>query len=90
LHDLLRLGNTDSILLKVVDGIPLPQERITEDSERASGLWDVHPHQGGDAGTLDLEDVVKRTDGEVVAGEGEGQVWEAVALIALNGVLAVV
>jgi hypothetical protein len=25
-----------------------------------------------------------------VAGEGEGQVWEAVALIALNGVLAVV
>jgi len=39
---------------------------------------------------LDLKDVVVWADGEVVTGEGEGEVWKRVTLITLDGVLAVV
>jgi hypothetical protein len=86
---LLGLGQTNGGVAEVVYGVPLPQESIAEDSERAYGLGEVHTHEGGNARALDLEDVVESADSEVVAGEREGEVGQTVALVALNRVLAV-
>jgi hypothetical protein len=86
---LLGLGQTNGGVSEVVYGVPLPQESITENSQRADGLREVHTHEGGDAGALDFEDVVIGADGEVVAGKREGEVGQTVALVALNRVLAV-
>ena len=49
-----------------------------------------HSHEAGDARTLNLENVVVWGDGEVVAAKSEGHIWEAVTLLALNGVLSIV
>jgi hypothetical protein len=87
---LLGLGKSNSVVANIVDGVPFPEECIAEDDKRASRLGDVEAHEGADAAALNLKDVVVRTDGEVVAGEGEGEVGEGVTLLALNGVLAVV
>ena len=86
---LLRLGKTNRVVAEIVDGVPLPQKRITENGQRTSWLGDVKAHKGADAAALDLEDVVVGGDGEVVASESEGEVGKGVALIALNGVLTV-
>lgn len=51
--------------------------------------WEVHAHEAGNAAALDLEDVVIRSDGEVVSAKSEGQVGEAVALVTFDCVLAV-
>ena len=89
LPSLLRLGKTNSVVAKVVDRVPLPQESITENDQGTGGLWDIQAHEGADAAALDLEDVVVRADGEVVAGESEGEIGKRVTLVALDGVLAV-
>lgn len=49
-----------------------------------------HSHEGGDAGALNLEDVVIWGDAEVVASQVEGHVREAVASAAVDAVLPVV
>lgn len=86
----LSLGKTNSVVAEVIDRVPPPQEGIAENGERTCRLWKVHAEEGRDAGALDLQDVVVRADGEVVAGQGESQVREGVALVAVDGVLAVV
>lgn len=86
---LLRLGNANSVLLQVVNGVPFAKESITKNGEWASWLWNIHTHESRNAGALDLKNVIKWTDGEVMASEGEGEIWQAVALVALHGVLAV-
>jgi hypothetical protein len=86
---LLGLGETNGGVAEVVYGVPLPQEGVAENSERAYGLGEVHTHEGRDARALDLKNVVVGADGEVVAGKREGKVGQTVALVALNRVLAV-
>ena len=51
---LLRLGKANGVVTKIVDGVPSPQERVTEDSEGTHGLREVHTHEGRDAGALNL------------------------------------
>lgn len=87
---LLGLGETNGVVANIVDGVVFPEESVTKDDERASRLGDVEAHEGADAATLDLKNVVVRANGEVVTGEGEGEVGERVTLLALNSVLAVV
>ncbi|KAH8635642.1 Vacuolar protease A [Alternaria alternata] len=86
---LLGLGKSDSRVTEVVYRVPLPEESITEDSKRSYWLGEVHTHEGRDARSLDLEDVVESADGEVVAGKSEGEVGQTVTLVTLNRVLAV-
>lgn len=74
---------------EIIDRVPLPEESITENGERTNGFGEVHAHEGRDTRTLDLENIVIRTDGEVVTGERKGEVGQTVALVALNCVLAV-
>jgi hypothetical protein len=90
LKRLLGLGEADGVVANVVDGVVFPKESIAENGERSSWLWDVEAHEGADAATLNLKNVVVRANGEVVAGKGEGEVGERVTLVALDGVLAVV
>jgi hypothetical protein len=87
---LLGLGKTNSVVANVVDRVVFPEECVTENDKRSSRLRDVEAHEGADAATLDLKDVVIRTNGEVVAGKGEGEIGEGVTLLALDGVLAVI
>ena len=87
---LLRLGKTDAVASDIIDGVPPPEESITENSKRAHGLGEVHTHEGRDARTLDFEDIVKGTDGEVVAGKCESEVGQTVTFITLNSVLSIV
>lgn len=84
------LGNADSVVAKVVDRVPLSQECVTENGEWPSWSWNVEAHEGTDAVALDLENVVVRTDCEVVASQSECEVLEGVTLVALDSVLAVV
>lgn len=72
----------------VVHAVPLAQERVTQDGQGTNGLGEVHAHEAADAGALDLEDVVIGGNGEVVTGQGEGEVGQAVTLVTLDGVLA--
>ena len=87
---LLGLGKTNSRVADIVDRVPPPEEGVTEDSKRTNGLGEVHAEESRDTRSLNLEDVVVGTDGEVVAGQGEGEVGQTVTLVALNGVLTVV
>lgn len=84
------LCKTYSIVAKVVDGVPLAEESIAQDDKGTSWLWDVKAHERADAAALNLENVVVGGDCEVVSGQGECQIRQAVALVALNRVLAVV
>ena len=86
---LLGLGKANGRVAHVVDGVPLPEESVSKDSKRASRLWEVHTHESRDAGSLNLENVVIGTDGEVVASKRECEVGQTVTLVALNRVLAV-
>lgn len=89
-HSLLGLGQTDSALAQIVYRVVLSQEGVTEDGQGAHGLWEVHTHERADAAALHLEDVVVRSNGEVVATKGERHVRKTVTLVTLNSVLAVV
>lgn len=86
---LLGLGKTNGAVAEVVDRVPPPEEGIAENSEGTHRLGEVHAHEGRDAGALNLKDVVVSRDGEVVAGEREGEVGQTVTLVALNSVLSV-
>jgi hypothetical protein len=86
---LLGLREANGIVTNVVDRVPPPEERIAEDSKRTHGFGEVHTHERRDARALDFEDVVCGADGEVVTGKGKRQVGQTVALVALDGVLAV-
>lgn len=88
-HPLLGLGETNGVIANVVDRVPPAQESVTENGERAGGLGEVHAHKGRDARALDLEDVVKGGNGEVVASQGKRQVGQTVTLVTVNGVLTV-
>lgn len=89
LSHLFGLGKADGVVAQVVDAVPPAQESITQNGQRTNRLREVHAHQSADARTLNLEDVVVGSDGEVVASQGEGEVGQVGALVALNGVLAV-
>lgn len=87
---LLGLGKTNSRVADIVDRVPPPEEGVSENGKGTYRLREVHTEEGGDTRSLDLEDVVVSTDGEVMAGQSEGEVGQTVTLVALNGVLAVV
>lgn len=88
-NDLLALGETNGTLALVINAIPGSEEGITEDGERANGLGEIHSHEAADTGSLDFKDIVKGSDGEVVAGEGEGDIRKRVTLAAVERVLSV-
>jgi hypothetical protein len=87
---LLCLCKTNSVVAEIVHRVPSTEESIAQNSQRTGWFGEVHTHEGGNARSLHLEDVVVWSNGEVVAAEVEGQVWHAVTLIALNRVLSVV
>jgi hypothetical protein len=89
-HCLFGLCQTDAVLAEVVDGVPSSQESIAKDGQGAHGLGEVHAHDGGDTAALDLQDVVVRADGEVIAAQREGDIGELVTDSAVDSVLAVV
>lgn len=85
---LLGLGQTNGVLAKVVNAVPLAQERVTKNGQRTNGLGEVHSHEAADAGALNLQDVVVGGDGEVVTAQSEGEVRQRITGGAVNGVLA--
>ena len=89
-HRLLGLSKTNSRVADIVDRVPPPEERVSEDSKRTYGLGEVHAKERRDTRSLYFKNVVIGPDREVVAGQGEGEVGQTVTLVALNGVLAVV
>jgi hypothetical protein len=89
IESLLRLSKTNGVVANIVDRVPLSEESISENGEGSHGLGEVHTHEGRDARSLDLKNVVKSTNGEVVSSEGEGEVGQTVTLVALNSVLSV-
>lgn len=84
---LFSFGNTNSAVAQVVHAVPLAQESITHDGQRASGLREVHAHKGTHAVARDLQGVVKGADGEVVPTQVEGEVGQGLTLVAVNVVL---
>ncbi len=84
------LGKPNAARTKVVDRVPLPQERITQDRKRSNRLGEVHSHERWDARALDFEDVVIWGDGEIMAGQRERKIRERATLWAVHGVLAIV
>lgn len=90
IHLSLCLCKTDGIFTEVIDRVPSAKESISQDSQWAGGFGEVHAHEGRNARSLYFQNVVEWSDGEVVAAEVEGQIWEAVTLVALDRVLAIV
>lgn len=86
---LFRGSQANSTLLEIIHAVPPSQERITKDSQWANWLGHIHSHKGGHAASAHLEDVIVSAEGEVVTGEGEGDIWEVIALLAVDAVLAV-
>jgi hypothetical protein len=87
--NLCSLGKTDGALAQVIDGVPLAQESITQNSQGTNRSREVHAHKGRDTASLDLEDVVVGANGKVVTTELEADVGKAVTDRAVDGVLAV-
>lgn len=87
--DLLGLGETDGTIAQVVDAVPLAKESISKDSKRTDRLREVHAHKGTDAGSLDFQNVVESSDGEVVSAQGDGEVGKRVTLSTVDSVLTV-
>lgn len=85
----LGLGEADGALAEIVDGVVATEEGITKDGKRTRGRLNIHTHERRDAGARSLQNVVVGSDAEVVAREGEGDVRQRLALIAVNRVLAV-
>lgn len=83
------LGKTDGIVAKVVDRVPLSQESIAEDDKRASWRGNIKAGESGDAGALNLQDVLIGGNGKVVSGQSECQIRQRTLLGALDGVLTV-
>lgn len=71
----LGLSETNGIVAEIIDAVPLPQECITQDSERSDGLWEIYAHESRDTRSLDLQDVIKSSNREVGAGESKGHIW---------------
>lgn len=53
-HTLLGLSQTNRVVTKIIDAVPLPQESVSQDGKGTNRLGEVHPHKGADAGALDL------------------------------------
>lgn len=87
---LFRSSQANSTLLEIIHAVPPPQERITKDSQRANRLGHVHSHEGRHAASAHLKDIIMSAEGEIVASKGEGDIWEIIALLAVDGVLPVV
>lgn len=83
------LSQTHSVVAQVIHAVPLAEESVSQNREGSDGFREVHTHERADARALNLEDVVVGGDGEVVAGQGQGQVRQRVALVAFDGVLTV-
>lgn len=88
LYHLFGLGEANSAVVKVIHAVPFPQERVTQDSQRANGFGEIHADEGADAGALDLQGVVVGSDREVVATQGEGKIGQRRTLVTLDRVLA--
>jgi hypothetical protein len=86
---LLRLGETYGIVAEIINRVPLPQESISKNSKRTYRLREIHAHECRDARALNFEDVVERSDGEIVAGKSETHVGEAISLLAINRILSI-
>lgn len=76
------------MIAHIVDGVPSPQEGIAKDSQGANRFGEIHSHEGRNATSLYLEDIIVRADGEVMTGESKGDIGESVACAAINGVLS--
>ena len=82
------LSETNGAVAKVIHTVPLPQESISQDGQGADGLREVHTHEGTHAGALNLQSVVVRGDGELVAAQTKSEVGQGRTLLAVNIVLA--
>lgn len=82
------LGQTDGIVTDIINTVPATQEGITQDGQRTNGLREVHAHEAADAGALDLQDIIIRTNSELVTSEGKGEIGQRIPLLTINAVLA--
>lgn len=87
-ENLFGLGKTNGVVAKVIDAVPLAQERISQDGQRTNRLREVHAHETADAGALELKDVVVGADGEIVAAKGESEIRQGVNSSTINAVLS--
>lgn len=87
-QNLFGLSETNGAVAKVVHTVPLPQESISQDGQGADGLREVHTHEGAHTGALNLQSVVVRGDGELVAAQTKSEVGQGGTLLAVNIVLA--
>jgi hypothetical protein len=74
--NLLGLGQTNSVVIQVVNAVPFSEESITKDSQWTNGFGEVHAHERTNARALDIKNVVAGADGEVMAAQGHGQIRE--------------
>lgn len=86
---LLGFGKADRVIAQIVNRVPSSQESITQDSKGPYRLREVYSHDGADATTLNLKNIVKGTNGKIVAGEGESKIWKRVTFRAINSILSV-
>lgn len=73
----------------MVCGVVAPEKRVAENGQRTNRLGEVHTHERRDARALNLKNVVKGADSEVITTEREGKVGQAVALVTLYSVLTI-
>lgn len=87
---LLGAGQTNGVLAEVIDRVVPSEESITKNNKRTNRLGEVHALEGRDTAAGNLKDVVGGGEAVVGSGEGEGNIGKGLALVTLNGVLAVV
>lgn len=77
----------DSLLAEVVSSEVAAEEDVTDDEERVRSR-DIESGEGGYARSLNLKDVVRGAERVLLSVKGEGEVWEAGDLFAVDGVLS--
>lgn len=83
---LFRLREPNAVLPEVVNRVILSQKGVADDPDGAEGGRDVDALEGRDTCSLGVQDIVCGGETEIVAREGECDVWEGGDFVAVYGV----
>lgn len=86
---LLSLSQPNRALLKIINRVPPPQERITQNRQWADWLREIHAHKRANTRSLDLKNIVISTDAEILSANLERDIWELITFSAINSVLSI-